>query len=286
MVARKVAPSYLSVMENLLSTKLFYGGFACYGIALLLYFLLLGTERKFLLRAATTLMAIAFLLHTLGIVARTREFHHLPLANMYEYMLIAAWFAAAGYFVIIKFITSRFIGACTVTAVIMLMITAALLPKEGSSALMPALRSYWLYIHVTAAAASEGLFAIGCVSSVLYILKSALPHSSAVSMKIPDRAVFDTLTYRSIVIGYLLFTLGALFAGSVWAHRAWGSFWSWDPKETCSLVVWIIYSAYLHVRLRGKAGGLAPHFLSIAGFMAALLTFFASLFLGGLHSYG
>ena len=273
-------------MEILPSTKLFYSGFAGYGAALLLYCILLGTENKIFLRAAIVLMALAFLQHTLGIVLRTREFHHVPLANMYEYMFMAAWFTAAGYFVIIKLLKNRFIGACTVTAVVMLMITAALLPKEGSFALMPALRSYWLYIHVTAAAASEGLFAIGCISSVLYILKSALPHSSAFSMKIPDRAVFDTLTYRSIVIGYLLFTLGALFAGAVWAHRAWGSFWSWDPKETCSLVVWVIYSAYLHLRLRGKSGDVAPHFLSIAGFIAALLTFFASLFLGGLHSYG
>jgi len=208
---------------------------------------------------------------------------------MFEYLLIAALFAALGYFAVSWLIKNPFIAACNVAVIVMLMAMAALLPNEGSSALMPALRSNWLYIHVTAAAASEGLFAIGCTSSILYILKSTLPESPRFFSKMPDRATLDTLTYRSIITGYLLFTLGALFAGALWAHQAWGSFWSWDPKETCSLIVWIIYSAYLHCRLSGKPGGhegLFPHLLSVAGFTAALLTLFSSMFLGGMHSYG
>jgi len=231
-------------------------------------------------------MAGAFLFHSLGIVCRTCEFQHLPLANMFEYMLVAAWIAALCYFVIIKFVKNWFVSAGNVIMIVMLMVIVALLPKEGSSSLMPALRSYWLYIHVTAAAASEGLFAIGCASSILYIIKSKLPPSSGLQSRIPDRTLLDTLTYRSIVIGYLLFTLGALFAGAIWAQRAWGSFWSWDPKETCSLIVWMIYSGYLHVRIHRKSQSLVPHILSIAGFLAALLTFFSTMFLGGMHAYG
>lgn len=278
-------------MENLLSTKFFYLSFSCYCGALLLYLVLLATAKKGTLHAASVFMIGGILFHTLGIVFRTREFVHVPVATMFEYMLVAAWFAALGYFITVKFVKNRLVAASNVTVIIMMMVIVSVMPKEGSSALMPALRSNWLSIHVTAAAASEGLFAIGFASSILYLLKSFLPPTHRFKQKMPDLSLLDALTYRSIAAGYLLFTLGALFAGALWAHRAWGSFWSWDPKETCSLVVWIIYSAYLHIRLRrrlesGKLTSLLPHFLSIAGFIAALLTFFSSMFLGGMHSYG
>jgi cytochrome c-type biogenesis protein CcsB len=273
-------------MENLLSTKLFYCAFSCYCGALISYLVLLASEKKDLLRAAVIFMIAGFLFHSSGIALRTSECQHLPLANMFEYMLVAAWFSALCYFVIIKFVKNWFVSACNVIAIVILMAIISLLPKEGSSALMPALRSYWLSIHVTAAAASEGLFAIGFASSILYLLKSFLPSTHRFLPRIPELTTLDAITYRSIVTGYLLFTLGALFAGAIWAHRAWGSFWSWDPKETCSLVVWIIYSAYLHVRINRKLKSLVPHLLSIAGFIAALLTFFSTMFLGGMHSYG
>lgn len=272
-------------MESLLSTKFFYGAFAFYCCALLSYLLLLATEKKAILRIAITLMGGAFLFHTLGIVFRAHEFRHLPITNMYEYMLAAAWSAALCYFVVVRYVKHWFVSAGTVVMVIMLMAIVSLLPKEGSTALMPALRSCWLYIHVTAAAASEGLFAIGCASSLLFIIKSRLSPASGFQLKIPDLSLLDLVTYRAIVAGYLLFTLGALFAGAIWAYRAWGSFWSWDPKETCSLVVWIVYSAYLHLRINRGSRGLALHLLSVAGFIAALLTFFSTMFLGGMHSY-
>jgi cytochrome c-type biogenesis protein CcsB len=273
-------------METFLSIKFFYAALACYCAALLSYLVLLATEKKSPWRAAVVFMGAAFLFHTLGLTFRTREFGHIPVTNMFEYMMVAAWFAALCYFVIIKFVQDRLVGAGTVTVIVMLMVIVSLLPKEGTSALMPALRSYWLYIHVTAAAASEGLFGIGCASSILYILKSRLPPADRLQSRIPGLPLLDIITYRSIVVGYLLFTLGALFAGAIWAHRAWGSFWSWDPKETCSLAVWMIYSGYLYVRINRRSKGLLPHFLSIAGFIAALLTFFSTLFLGGMHSYG
>lgn len=95
---------------------------------------------------------------------------------------------------------------------------------------MPALRSYWLQIHVTLAAASEGAFAVGFVSSILYLIKSRLSESSRIASRLPDLTRLDIITYRSIAVGYPMFTVGALFAGAIWAHQAWGSFWSWDPQ--------------------------------------------------------
>lgn len=272
-------------MEGLLNIKLFTAAFICYFSAIISYLILIATEKKPVLKASIFFMILSFVFHTLGIIFRIIEYKHPPLANMYEFMTVLAWFGCVGYFIILKLVKNRIVGALNGAVIFMLMAAASLLPKEGTAQLLPALRSYWLQIHVTLAAASEGAFAVGFASSILYLVKSNLAGSGRMASRLPDVTLLDTITYRAIAVGYPLFTIGALFAGAIWAHQAWGSFWSWDPKETCSLVVWIIYSAYLHVRIiRGSRGNI-PHILSIAGFAAAILTFFSSLILGGLHSY-
>ena len=102
----------------------------------------------------------------------------------------------------------------------------------------------------------------------------------------PDLAKLDRISYKAITVGYPLFTVGALFAGAIWAHEAWGSFWSWDPKEVGALIVWLIYAAYLHARLTRGWTGVRAAVLSMTAFTCTLLTFFANLILGGLHAYG
>jgi cytochrome c-type biogenesis protein CcsB len=129
---------------------------------------------------------------------------------------------------------------------------------------------------------------VAFVPSVLYLIKVRQKDIQPGSLRdrLPDAGRLDEITYKFIMIGYPLFTLGALFAGAIWAHKAWGNFWSWDPKETCSLIVWIIYSIYLHARLVRGWKGKKTAILSIIGFLATILTFFSNLVLGGLHSYG
>jgi len=272
-------------MELYINTRLFYGAFFSYSLAILSYLILIALEKRPVLRTGILFMSIGFFLHTLGIIFRTVELQHAPLSNMFEYLTVLAWFAAVGYFMLLRYVQNRLFGALSGMVIFILMAAASLLPKEGAMQLMPALRSYWLKIHVTLAAASEGAFAVGFVSSILFLLKSSLPYSSRFGARLPETTVADTITYRAIAVGYPMFTIGALFAGAVWAHQAWGSFWSWDPKETCSLVVWIIYSAYLHIRIVRGTRGKVVHVLSIVGFIAAVLTFFSGMFLGGLHSY-
>lgn len=273
-------------MEQHLSTAFLYTAIIGYGVALLSALLLLVFGNRAFSIVSLAIMAAAFIAHAIALAARTLEFGHLPITNLYEYMTVLAWFASAGYFFIAWKVRNPFISTLTIAVILMLMLIVALLPGEGTKNLMPALRSYWLYIHVTAAAASEGLFAVGCAASVLYIVKSFLSPGSRLRGKLPTEGQLDAITYRMVVVGYVLFTLGALFAGAIWAYRAWGSFWSWDPKETSSLIVWIIYSIYLHLRINRNVQGRLPHLLSIAGFLAALATFFSSMFMGGLHSYG
>jgi cytochrome c-type biogenesis protein CcsB len=273
-------------MVQHLSTTFLYFAIIGYGAALLSALILLASGKRMFSVASLVIMAAAVLAHTIALAARTIEFGHPPITNLYEYMTVLAWFAALGHFFIVRAFKNDFVAAFTIAVILMLMFIVALLPVEGTKNLMPALRSYWLYIHVSAAAASEGFFAIGFASSVLYLIKSGLRQGTPLHARLPEPRQLDAITYRTIIVGYVLFTLGALFAGAVWAYRAWGSFWSWDPKETTSLIVWIIYSIYLHLRVNRNVEGRLPHVLSIAGFIAALVTFFSSMFLGGMHSYG
>lgn len=272
-------------MQQYLNTTFFWVAFIGYSCAVLSYLILIITEKKIIAHGSILFMFAAFVNHTIGIALRTFELQHAPLANMFEYLVCFAWFAGIGYFILIKRVSNNLVGALSGAVIFMLMAAASLLPKEGTTQLLPALRSYWLLIHVSLAAASEGAFAVGFISSVLFLMKLRLSGSPHCTLRFPKSSLLDMITYRAIAVGYPLFTVGALFAGAIWAHQAWGSFWSWDPKETSSLVVWIVYSAYLHLRLVKGTRGTVLHILSIAGFIAAVLTFFSSMVLGGLHAY-
>ena len=118
----------------------------------------------------------------------------------------------------------------------------------------------------------------------MYFMKKFIARGTFID-RLPQPDRLDLVSHKAIIIGYPVFTVGALFAGAIWAEQAWGSFWSWDPKEVCSLIVWLIYTIYFHVRfLRGWRGSKTA-IISILGFIAALLTFFSNMFLSGLHSY-
>lgn len=266
--------------------QLFWYSFVAYSAACLLYIVYLAVEKKKIATAATVFMAIALVLQTLALVFRTVSVRHLPLTNMYEYISLFAWFSAILYFVALKIYKQQMIGAFVSPIIFMLMVSASLLPKEASQQLVPALRSYWLQIHVSIAALGEGAFVLGFAINIMYFIRKALPETSRFAARLPDLKKLDLLSYKAVTVGYPLFTVGALFAGAIWAEQAWGIFWSWDPKEVGSLVVWLVYTAYLHARLvRGWTGTRAV-VLSSIGFICTLLTFFANLVLGGLHAYG
>jgi ABC-type transport system involved in cytochrome c biogenesis permease subunit len=105
------------------------------------------------------------------------------------------------------------------------------------------------------------------------------------NMKLEGR-LLDEVNYRAVTLGYPLYTLGALFAGAIWAETAWGSFWSWDPKEVGALIIWVFYSAFLHARYQRGWSGTRTALLSLTGFAMMMLSFFGNYFFGGLHAYG
>ena len=168
----------------------------------------------------------------------------------------------------------------------MLMVMASLLPKEINQSLMPALQSYWLYIHVSLAALGSGSFAVACVISIVYLLnKSSKKGWSFLSKLNIDAELLDEINYKAVSLGYPLYTIGALFAGAIWAEKAWGQFWSWDPKEVGALIIWLFYTGYLHARRQKNWRGNRAAILSILGLLMVLLSFFGNYFFGGQHAY-
>jgi cytochrome c-type biogenesis protein CcsB len=156
--------------------------------------------------------------------------------------------------------------------------------------LLPALQSNWLIAHVITCFLGYAAFAVSCSLSIMFLLKKPCPDKNKESKGLlslfPEISVLDDLIYQTIIIGFLLLTLG-IATGSIWAHSAWGTYWSWDPKETWSLITWLVYAALLHARMMKGWHGTRIAWLSIIGFACVLFTYFGVNFiLSGLHSYG
>jgi cytochrome c-type biogenesis protein CcsB len=224
-------------------------------------------------------LLVAVGIHAASLIARGLASGELPFTDLYEYTLFMS-FAIGVVFLV--FFRKRLpaVGALAVVVVILLLVGSAafLFPTSPHGIMMPALKSYWLYIHVSLAALGETFFAVAFVASLLYLARRAgADHSSLRDL--------DRLTYKAISMGFPIFTAGALVAGAIWAKQAWGSYWSWDPKEVLSLVVWLVYAVYLHSRLVRNLRGAPAAVISIAGFALTIFTIFGNEIFGGLHAY-
>jgi len=247
--------------------------------ASVLYVLQIAVSKKWFGAAAFVTLVIGFVFHSAAIASRFAATGHPPFTGMYEYASCLAWAIVLFYLILQARQKAQNFGVFVSPLAFAVIVVASLFPKEMERQLVPALQSYWLQIHVTLAVLGEGAFAVAFASSIMYLVKER-------GVKpLPSLETLDDLTYRAIVIGYPLFTLGALFAGAIWAWKAWGSPWGWDPKEVGSLVIWLIYSAYLHARVTAGWRGRRAAVLSIIGFSATIFTFISNLFIGGLHSY-
>jgi cytochrome c-type biogenesis protein CcsB len=240
-----------------------------------------GTRNNRVRSAVFVVTLIGFGFNTAALVTRSVTAGHPPVTNLFEYLSFFAWAIVLGFLIIWRMKGLELLTVFAGTVAFAMMVMASLFPAEAARQLMPALQSYWLWIHVSLAVLAEAAFAVAFVASLMCLIGDKRGHRL-----LPDRALLDQITYRAIAIGFPLFTVGALFAGAVWAERAWGSPWSWDPKETSSLVVWLIYAIYIHVR-RTRRGSIAvTSGISVLGFAMTIVTILGSKFLGGLHSYG
>jgi ABC-type transport system involved in cytochrome c biogenesis permease subunit len=216
-------------------------------------------------------------LHTLALVLRTSESGHAPFTNMYESLSFLAWSVALACAVTVRRFGLPRIGGYLMLIVIALVALASspLMPKEAAP-LVPALQSIWLWLHVSVTILGEAFFAVAFVASLVYLA----------ARDDAKRAQMDDLAYRCVAVGFPLFTLGGLVFGMVWAAKAWGTYWSWDPKEVWSLITWFVFALYLHTRIVMGWKGKWSAIIAVIGFLAALFTYFGvNYLLSGLHSY-
>lgn len=167
-------------------------------------------------------------------------------------------------------------GTSMIALIFLALASSPIAPKQIEPPI-PALNSYWLVLHVTFSFIGESFFVISFVTAL----------ASLITKNTEKKNTYEMLTAKFIALGYPVYTAGALIFGAVWARYAWGSFWSWDPKETWALITWLVYTAYLHVRFAGKTKGRTAAILAVTGFAFTVFTFFGVNFLlAGLHSYG
>jgi len=264
-----------------------------YFFSFLFYLVMMVMGRQIFGRLATLITLAGFAGHTFAIALRWVESYqlgigHAPLSNLFESLIFFAWTIILLYLIVEWKTKNKSIGTFATPIAFLAMAYASYSPGINSAIqpLVPALKSNWLIAHVITCFFGYAAFALAFGLSLMYLLKKLdRRERNTLFLKIiPESSVLDELSYQMVVIGFLMLTLG-IITGSVWAHSAWGSYWSWDPKETWSLITWLVYAALLHSRMvRGWKGNKLAAF-SIIGFCCVLFTYFGVNYLAGLHSY-
>jgi cytochrome c-type biogenesis protein CcsB len=240
---------------------------------------MVGPRTSVIGQYASIFVWLAFGALTASLIFRAIASGHGPFANMYEFSIAFAWGILGAYGWFERRYHQRILGLFALPVALAMMIYAWTIPATIEP-LVPALQNNLLLtVHVAVAIIAYGSFTIAFAASILYLIQ---PEGGRWGLPKPE--VLDEIGYRAVIVGFPFLTLTVIL-GAVWADVAWGSYWSWDPKETASLVTWLIYGAYLHARVvRGWRGNRAS-WLLILGFAATLFTYFGNLFFGGLHSY-
>lgn len=240
----------------------------------------------------TVATGIGFLAQTAGILLRWMEsyqmgYGHAPLSNLYESLVFFSWMTILVYLFLEFRLKNRIIGVFSTPFASLAMAYASFNPNihDEIEPLIPALKSNWLIAHVVTCFVGYSSFAIACGMGVMYLMKSK-DYTTGLLSKLPSQKNLDDLMHQTIFFGFLWLSAG-IITGAVWANEAWGTYWSWDPKETWSLITWFVYAIALHARFVRGWMGKKIAYLSIIGFISVIFTYFGVNFLlSGLHSYG
>ncbi len=239
-------------------------------------------------RSAVALTGLAVLVHASSLVLRGVAIGRVPWANMYEFTSAICFVAVAGWLIALYRQRSvghalRRLGGFVLLPVVVLMFLGGTVLYAQAAPLIPALNSYWITIHVSAAATASGILLVSGVASVLYLISTR--GGPRIAERLPDSAVLDRLAYRTAVFALPIWTF-AIITGAIWAEAAWGRYWGWDPKETCALVAWVVYAGYLHARATAGWRGSRAAWINVVGFGVMLFNlFFVNIVIAGWHSY-
>ncbi len=264
-----------------------------YLVCFLCYLVFVTTQHRGIGSLATVVLSIGLVLHSAGLALRWIETHqtgygYVPLSNMYESLIFFSWTIVLIYLILEFKYRQKIIGVFVTPFAFLAIALTSIIPGIDAkiTPLVPALQSNWLTIHVTTCFFGYASFAVSFGISILYLIRDRKEGEPAgISKWLPSTPILDEINYKSIVIGFPMLTLG-IVTGAAWANYAWGTYWSWDPKETWSLITWFIYAAFLHARFTRDWRGRKAAVLSIIGFVAVMFTYFGvNYLLSGLHSY-
>jgi len=273
---------------------------ALFVMATIAYFVELITANTFTGKVATAMTWSATAMGCIGLLARWRETYlhgidigYIPVSNLYEVFILFAIITALIYLYYEEKYETRSMGGF-----VLLVITASVAFllwyhfEKGASEikpLVPALQSYWMKIHVPANFVGYGAFALAAMIGTAYLIKDKALRSNPnglVAKRLPSLDMMDDVMHKSIALGFAFFTIATVL-GAMWAAEAWGGYWSWDPKETWALIVWLNYAAWLHMRLMKGLRGTPLAWWAVIGLFITLFAFLGvNMFLSGLHSYG
>ncbi len=211
---------------------------------------------------------------------------HIPVSNLYEVFILFSMITALFYLYYEQQYKTKQMGPF-----VMLVISAAVgfllwytVKRDAAEIqpLVPALQSWWMKIHVPANFIGYGTFSLSAMVGVAYLFKS----KGIFADRLPSLEVLDDVMYKAITVGFAFFTIATIL-GALWAADAWGGYWSWDPKETWALIVWLNYAAWLHMRLMKGLRGQVAAWWAVIGLVVTTFAFLGvNMFLSGLHSYG
>jgi cytochrome c-type biogenesis protein CcsB len=250
--------------------------------------------RGFWLRTAFGLTCAGLVAHIFAVLTRGLSEHRVPWGNMYEFISAICCMAVLALALTAIRFRAYYIGLFVLLPVVLALALDVTVVYTSAGPLVPALQSYWIAIHVTSMIVASGLFVVGAVVTVMYLVTdraeqrvmAGVPsRASGIIQRLPRPAVLDRLSYRTILFAFPVWTFGVM-AGAIWADSAWGRYWAWDPKETWSFITWVVYACFLHARATAGWRGRRAAYFHLAGFACLMFNLVGvNLFITGLHSY-
>ena len=246
--------------------------------------------------AAIALTVVGWLAHLGSVVTRGLAVERVPWGNMYEFSTAAALVAVTGFLVLVlRGRVETSLGAFVMLPVVLYLGLAGTVLYTKAGPLVPALNSYWIKIHVAAAATASGAFLLSGVIALLYLLRARYDAKTDVGepvrfpvtlgRSLPAAGALDRAAYVVIAFAFPIWTF-AIIAGAIWAEAAWGRYWGWDPKETWSFITWVLYAGYLHARATAGWKGRKAAWVAVAAAVALIIDYYVvNIFVVGLHSY-
>ncbi len=302
-VAAQLEPAAAQIsyedQSNLIAAKIIMAMNVVYIFSAVAYVAYLFAPESFIGRVATWSAWFATYAGGTALLLRWHESYlfdmgmgHAPVSNLYEVFILLFMITAAVYLSFERRYQAKALGAF-----VMLLVSAGVffgiwldsIGQGDIKPLVPALQSYWMKIHVPMNFVGYGAFAVACGAGMAYLFRHSMEAKGSSSKMLnifPTLDQLDQLAYKSVAVGFPAFTLATIL-GAVWAAEAWGGYWSWDPKETWALIVWLVYGAYLHARVSHGWHGRALAWWAVAGFLVTIFCFLGvNMYLSGLHSYG